>query len=43
MASLTQKTKRQRALKMKKAGRKRKKQLAKNGSTPKFSIDPKND
>lgn len=38
MASSTQQTKRKRELKSKKAGSKRKKALAKNGTTPKFPV-----
>lgn len=40
MASNAKITKRKRHLKAKKMGRKRKSKLAKNGSTPKFPIDP---
>lgn len=38
MASATQQTERKRQLKAKKAGTKRKKALAKNGTTPKFPV-----
>lgn len=40
MASSTQQTDRKREMKLKKAGAKRKKALAKKGTTPKFPIHP---